>query len=105
MRVYPLVCYEALRKLPHMLSDHPGGPIDYFESGSGPPIVLVPGSCSTGVAWRPVIATWNIQFRSITTSLPGYGGTAERRTIHDASISYLADTIEAVIRRVGISRA
>ncbi len=60
---------------PRMLSDHPGT--------------------------RPLIATWNNQFRSITTSLPGYGGTAERRTSDDASVSYLADTIEAVIRRAG----
>ena len=32
------------------------GPIDYDESGEGPTIVLVPGSCSTGAAWRPIIA-------------------------------------------------
>jgi len=32
------------------------GPIDYDVSGAGPTIVLVPGSCSTAAAWRPVIA-------------------------------------------------
>ena len=56
------------------------GNIDYEESGAGPTIVLVPGSCSTGAAWRPVIAAWENRFRCVTTSLPGYGGTAERRT-------------------------
>ena len=32
------------------------GPIDYDVSGAGPTIELVPGSCSTAAAWRPVIA-------------------------------------------------
>jgi len=32
------------------------GHIDYDESGEGPTIVLVPGSCSTGAAWRPIVA-------------------------------------------------
>ena len=45
--------------------------------------MLVPGSCSTGAAWRPVIAVWDGQFRCITTSLLGYGGTAERRSARD----------------------
>jgi hypothetical protein len=49
--------------------EEPRGRIDYGECGIGPTIVLVPGSCSTATAWRPVIATWNDQFRSVTTSL------------------------------------
>jgi pimeloyl-ACP methyl ester carboxylesterase len=43
--------------------EEPRGRIDYDECGAGPTIVLVPGSCSTGAAWRPVMATWNGQFR------------------------------------------
>src|ERR1700704_4300789 len=77
------------------------GRIDYQESGAGPTIVLVPGSCSTGTAWRPVIAQWNDSFRCVTTSLLGYGGTAERRTAEDADISHEAEIVEAVIRRTG----
>jgi pimeloyl-ACP methyl ester carboxylesterase len=75
------------------------GRIDYHESGAGPTVVLVPGSCSTGAAWRPVVAQWNNKFRWVTTSLLGYGGTAERRTAGDADISHEAEIIEAVIRR------
>jgi pimeloyl-ACP methyl ester carboxylesterase len=37
----------------------------------------------------------------VTTSLLGYGGTAERRTPDDASIAHEADMLEAVIRRTG----
>jgi pimeloyl-ACP methyl ester carboxylesterase len=74
------------------------GRIDYGESGDGPTVVLVPGSCSTGAAWRPMIAQWNNGFRCVTTSLLGYGGTAERRTAGDADISHQAEMLEAVIR-------
>ena len=35
----------------------------------------------------------------MTTSLLGYGGTAERRTLRDADISREAEILEAVIRR------
>ncbi len=83
-----------------MLENMSGG-IDYDESGDGPTVVLVPGSCSTGAAWRPVISRWGGGFRCVTTSLLGYGGTAERRTALDADISHEAATLEAVIRRAG----
>src|SRR6267143_5674684 len=73
--------------------------IDYRECGTGPTVVLVPGSCSTGAAWRPVIATWNGQFRCVTTSLLGYGGTVERRTASDPDISHEAEMLESVVRR------
>ena len=81
--------------------EEPRGRIDYAECGTGPTIVLVPGSCSTGAAWRPVIATWNGQFRCVTTSLLGYGGTVERRTAGDPDISYEAEILESVIRKAG----
>ena len=75
------------------------GLIDYHETGAGPTIVLVPGSCSTGAAWRPVMAHWQDEFRCVTTSLLGYGATAERRTGDETDIAYESEIIEAVIRR------
>src|SRR6266850_3673808 len=77
------------------------GRIDYRECGTGPTVVLVPGSCSTGAAWRPVIATWSGQFRCVTTSLLEYGGTVERRTAGDPDISHEAEMLESVVRRAG----
>ncbi len=50
--------------------DEPSGAIDYQEQGAGPTVVLLPGSCSTGAAWRPVIAGWNDRC-TVTTSLLG----------------------------------
>jgi pimeloyl-ACP methyl ester carboxylesterase len=78
-----------------------GGCIDYDETGAGPTVVLVPGSCSTGAAWRPVMAQWQNKFRVVTTSLLGYGGTLERRSVADTDIVHEAEMIEAVIRRAG----
>lgn len=78
-----------------------GGRIDYEACGTGPTIVLVPGSCSTGAAWRAVMATWEGRFRCVTTSLLGYGGTAERRTETNAGIAHEAEVLECVIRRAG----
>ena len=83
-----------------MIED-PRGPIDYDETGEGPTVVLVPGSCSTGAAWRPMVSHWKGGFRCVTTSLLGYGGTAERRTTDSADISLEAEIIETVIRRAG----
>ena len=83
-----------------MIAD-PRGCVDYEERGNGPTIVLVPGSCSTGAAWRPVLAAWDGRFRCVTTSLLGYGGTAERRTVHDAAMRHEAEAVEAVIGKAG----
>jgi pimeloyl-ACP methyl ester carboxylesterase len=77
------------------------GCIDYDERGQGPTVVLVPGSCSTGAAWRPVISQWHDNFRCVTTSLLGYGGTAERRTGPDTDISEESQVVESVITRAG----
>jgi pimeloyl-ACP methyl ester carboxylesterase len=81
--------------------EHEQGRIDYGECGAGPTVVIVPGSCSTGAAWRPMIAAINGHFRCVTTSLLGYGGTDERRTVHDPSISHETVVLEAVIERAG----
>ena len=81
--------------------DDARGRIDYDESGQGLTVVLVPGSCSTGAAWRPVLAGWDGAFRTVTTSLSGYGGTAERRSARDPSIDHEVDILEAVVRKAG----
>jgi pimeloyl-ACP methyl ester carboxylesterase len=77
------------------------GCIEYEESGTGPCIVLVPGSCSTGAAWRSVASAWNGKFRCVTTSLLGYGETAERRTAQEHDMRLEAEVLEAVVRKAG----
>ena len=90
-------CHEL--KIENIMIEDRRGNIDYDETGQGPTIVLVPGSCSTGAAWRPIISAWQNRFRCVTTSLLGYGGTAERRTLVDSDISHEAEILESVIRR------
>lgn len=82
------------------------GCIDYDEGGEGAStVVFVPGSCSTGAAWRPIISEWeglperDCRLRWVTTSLLGYGRTAERRSAHRVNITLEAEIVEAVIRR------
>jgi pimeloyl-ACP methyl ester carboxylesterase len=83
-----------------MLQDRHGN-IDYLQEGAGPTIVFVPGSWATGAAWRGVIAALGDRFRTVTTSLPGYGGTRECRTPINTAIDRQAEIVEAVIRRAG----
>lgn len=81
--------------------EHPRGRIEYEETGIGPALVLTPGSCSTGAAWKPVMKALGDRFRFVTTSLLGYGATAERRTERDASVLLEAEMLETVIGRAG----
>jgi pimeloyl-ACP methyl ester carboxylesterase len=77
------------------------GAVDYEETGAGPTIVFVPGSCSTSAAWRPVVSQLEHRFRCVSTSLLGYGGTEERRTASDPSIDHECDAVESVIEAAG----
>jgi pimeloyl-ACP methyl ester carboxylesterase len=75
--------------------------IDYEETGTGPCVVFVPGSFGTTAGWRPIADILKDRFRIVSTSLPGYGGTEERRTSGDTAIAHEAEVIEAVIERAG----
>jgi len=77
------------------------GKIDYHEQGSGPTILFVPGSWGTPSAWRGVIAALPDRFRIVTTSLLGYGDTAERRAGTDVFIEREAEILETVVLRAG----
>jgi pimeloyl-ACP methyl ester carboxylesterase len=90
---------SSVANKPRTIVEDVRGRVDYDEAGTGQTVVLVPGSCSTGAAWRPMIAHWAGEFRCVTTSLLGYGGTEERRTYADADISHEAEAVEAVIRQ------
>jgi pimeloyl-ACP methyl ester carboxylesterase len=81
--------------------DDEHGRIDYDEAGSGPTVVLVPGSWGTRSGWREVVAALDGRCRIVTTSLLGYGGTDERRTTGDNPIACEAEIVEAVIARAG----
>ena len=75
--------------------------VEFEACGNGPTLVMVPGSCSTGAAWRSVTSHLSTSHRCVTTSLPGYGKTAERRSADDASIVHQCDAVEQVIDMAG----
>jgi pimeloyl-ACP methyl ester carboxylesterase len=75
--------------------------IDYAETGSGPTVLLLPGSLSTAAAWKPIMSALSGRFRFVTTSLLGNGATAEQRGPGRVSIALQADALEHVALRAG----
>jgi pimeloyl-ACP methyl ester carboxylesterase len=80
------------------------GRIEYHEQGEGPALVLVPGSFSTGAAWRSVVQALRRPWRVVTTSLSGYGATEERRDPSDPRMDDAIEVLEDVIERAGRGR-
>jgi pimeloyl-ACP methyl ester carboxylesterase len=102
MVMVPINRHRRMAQLGCTMIDDVRGRIDYDEHGVGPTVVLVPGSCSTGAAWRDVMAAWQGRFRCITTSLLGYGETAERRSAADPGMSHEVEMLEMVIHTAGV---
>jgi pimeloyl-ACP methyl ester carboxylesterase len=78
-----------------------GRPIDYQQSGDGPPILFVPGSFSTPAAWTGIQKLLPPRYRFVATSLCGYGGTAETRSLDDNDIAHLVKVVTTAAREVG----
>src|SRR5689334_24767168 len=85
----------------HAAAAETRGRIEYHEQGDGPALVLVPGSFSTGAAWRNVVQTLRRPWRVVTTSLSGYGETAERRDASEPRMEDEIEILEEVIHRAG----
>jgi pimeloyl-ACP methyl ester carboxylesterase len=75
--------------------------IEYVEAGSGEAVVFIPGSYSTSAAWRPVQKLLPQRWRFVSTSLCGYGRTAETRTDADFAIAHEVGVVAQVARRAG----
>lgn len=76
---------------------------DYMENGSGPVILFLPGSFGTGAGWKAVIAHLGDGFRTVTTSLLGYGATPDIRPDGNATLAQQVDLIDRIIDRIGTS--
>jgi len=73
---------------------------DFIDNGSGPAVLFIPGSFSTHLAWRGVQEHLPNQYRTIGTSLLGYGGSRETRTQNDLGMKHQVALINAVIARI-----
>jgi pimeloyl-ACP methyl ester carboxylesterase len=74
---------------------------DYADAGSGPAVLFLPGSFSTGMAWKAVVGHLGDGFRTVTTSLLGYGSTPDTRPDGNATMSQQVDLIDRIIDRIG----
>lgn len=71
------------------------------ESGQGPAVLLLPGSYATPAAWKGVQSALRTPFRTLSTSLPGYGSTPEVRPDTDSDIGWLVEFVGQVVEAVG----
>ena len=74
--------------------------IDFQESGEGPPVLFVPGSFATPAAWRAMHRLLP-GHRLVSTSILGYGGTAETRKLDDLDMAHELRVVEAAAARIG----
>lgn len=75
--------------------------IDCVESGTGPAVLFLPGSYSTTAAWRQVQRHLSPGYRLVTTSLNGYGGTTDTRTLQDCDIRHEVQVVQELVRHLG----
>lgn len=71
------------------------------ESGGGPAVLFVPGSYSTPAAWTGLRKRLPSTYRFIATSICGYGGTDETRSLDDLGMEHQVRVVEAVARHAG----
>lgn len=74
--------------------------VEYADRGGGPALLFVPGSFGTGAGWRAVIDKVGDGYRIVTTSLLGYGATAERRRSDNPTMAEQVEVLDAILDRI-----
>lgn len=74
--------------------------VEYLERGEGPVLLLLPGSFGTGSGWKAVTDRLTRRHRIVTTSLLGYGATAERRPLGNATMRQQTELIDVILERI-----
>jgi pimeloyl-ACP methyl ester carboxylesterase len=74
--------------------------VEYAEVGSGPAVLLLPGSFGTGAGWKLVVDALGPRYRFVTTSLLGYGKTAERRPLGNATTAQQTEVLDLIMARM-----
>jgi len=75
--------------------------VEYLERGKGPVLLLLPGSFGTGSGWKAVTDRLTRHYRIVTTSLLGYGATAERRPLGNTTMRQQTELIDLILERIG----
>lgn len=74
---------------------------DFEDNGTGPVLLFIPGSYSTCSAWKGVQRALKGTYRTISVSLPGYGGSDEIRGGAVADMSLMSEFLVRVVNRTG----
>lgn len=75
--------------------------VEFQERGDGPALLFLPGSYSTAAAWRPIQRLLEPRWRLVTTSLRGYGESADTRSPENFGMQHEVGLVEALCRQVG----
>lgn len=75
--------------------------VEYEERGQGPALLLLPGSFGMGSGWKGLTDRLARSYRIVTTSLLGYGATAERRPDGNATMRQQSEVIDRILERIG----
>lgn len=75
--------------------------IEYEERGEGPAVLFLPGSFGTGSGWKALTDRLARSYRIVTTSLLGYGATAERRPLDNATMRQQTEVLDCLLERIG----
>jgi pimeloyl-ACP methyl ester carboxylesterase len=73
---------------------------EYAEQGSGPAVLLLPGSFGTASGWKAVQAQLGAGYRTITTSLLGYGTTPDIRPDGNDTMAQQVDVLDRILDRI-----
>jgi pimeloyl-ACP methyl ester carboxylesterase len=75
--------------------------VEYLERGEGPPLLLLPGSFGTGAGWKALTDSLPSRYRLVTTSLLGYGATADCRPMGNTTMQQQTAIIDLILERIG----
>ncbi len=75
--------------------------VEYSERGEGPAVLLLPGSFGTSSGWKGVTDRLARSYRLVSTSLLGYGATAERRPLGNSTMRQQTEIIDRILDRIG----
>src|SRR3954454_80729 len=77
------------------------GPIEYFDAGSGPPVLLLHGLMLDATFWRKVVPELCDRFRCLTPTLPLGSHRMPMRAAADLTPPGLAAIVAELLDNVG----
>jgi len=79
-----------------------GDALDYFDVGSGPPVVFVHGLLGSHRTWAHLLSALGADHRVVAPDLVGHGGSAKPRG--DYSLGAHAATLRDLLDQLGLDR-